>query len=104
MSEFKIYENNSSTSESYPFLIDVQSDLLSGLDTRLVIPMIKSEEIGRHLIRNLNPSINFMGNEYIVMTQQMAAIPKVILGNAIEEAKVDRTQILSAIDFLITGI
>ena len=104
MPDFKIYQNKSPTLENYTYLVDVQSELLSALETRLVIPLIKSEEIGRHLIKNLNPSITVNRNEFIAMTQQMAAIPKGILGNLVEDVDFSRSEILDSIDFLVTGI
>ena len=104
MSDFRIYENRSATSENYPFLIDVQSELLSALETRLVIPLIRSEDMGRKPMKNLNPLVMVNGNQYFAMTQQMAAIPRIILGSAMEEIEFSRTEILSSIDFLVTGI
>jgi len=104
MSAFKIHRNNSSSSEHYPYVVDVQSELLSGLETRLAIPLVLSSEIAGKTIKNLNPIIEIDQNLYIVLTQQMAAIPKSVLGEELEEINIDRNQILSSIDFLITGI
>ena len=104
MSNFRIYENKSQTVENYPFLVDVQTELLSALETRLVVPLMRSEEIGRRPIKKLNPSMRINGIEYLAMTQQMAAIPKGILGNEIRVDEYSRTEILSSIDFLVTGI
>ncbi|EKF9865090.1 CcdB family protein, partial [Vibrio cholerae] len=40
MSQFTLYENlDKSTSTAYPYFVDVQSELLSTLNTRLVIPL-----------------------------------------------------------------
>jgi toxin CcdB len=104
MSDFKVYENKSTNSENYPFLIDVQSELLGNLETRLVIPLVKAEELGRHQIKNLNPRIRVNEDEFFAMTQQMAAISKAILGKVIDKVQFSRTEILNSIDFLITGI
>jgi hypothetical protein len=38
------------------------------------------------------------------MTQQMAAIPKGILGNLVEKVEFSRSEILDSIVFLVTGI
>ena len=64
----------------------------------------ESSPTGRTRIRNLNPSIKIKGNEYIAMTQQMAAIPRTILGNVVEMAEFSRAEVLNSIDFLVTGI
>ncbi|MCL5754793.1 CcdB family protein, partial [Vibrio cholerae] len=40
MSQFTLYENlDKSTSTAYPYFVDVQSELLNTLNTRLVIPL-----------------------------------------------------------------
>jgi toxin CcdB len=103
MSDFKVYQNLSITSEDYPFLLDVQSELLVTLDTRLVIPLIRREGIGKITIKNLNPTVEIAGSEYVVLTQQMAAIPKGILGKEVVNVSFSRSAILSSVDFLITG-
>jgi toxin CcdB len=36
MAQFDVYENqNTQTNETYPFLLDIQSDILGDLNTRL---------------------------------------------------------------------
>ncbi|WP_396267386.1 CcdB family protein [Ideonella sp.] len=39
MARFDVYANPGSHAKTTPFLVDVQSDLLDGLDTRMVIPL-----------------------------------------------------------------
>ncbi|HAS8335849.1 TPA: plasmid maintenance protein CcdB, partial [Vibrio vulnificus] len=40
MPQFSLYKNNDkSTSTAYPYFVDVQSELLDTLNTRLVIPL-----------------------------------------------------------------
>ncbi|SON50993.1 CcdB family protein (fragment) [Vibrio tapetis subsp. tapetis] len=42
MSQFTLYQNNDkNTSTAYPYFVDVQSELLDTLNTRLVIPLTK---------------------------------------------------------------
>jgi toxin CcdB len=102
MDSFQLYKSNSQINKEYAYLIDVQSPLLSDLKTRIVIPLIKKTQINT-TIRILNPEIKINEIEYIVLTQQMAAVPNVYLGERMIEIEIDRTMILSAIDFLITG-
>ena len=42
MARFSIYENIGDHAKTTSFLLDVKTDLLSGLDTRIVIPPKKS--------------------------------------------------------------
>lgn len=102
MSNFLIYRNISKNSKEYPYLIDVQSSILSDLNSRLVIPVIKKELL-KEKIKILNPEITINNKAWIVLTQQMSSISLSILGEEIEDVEMDRSTILSAIDFLITG-
>ena len=39
MARFDVYENPGSHAATTPYLLDVQSDLLDGLDSRMVVPL-----------------------------------------------------------------
>jgi len=39
MPRFDVYRNNGEHAEVTPYLLDVQSDLLQGLETRIVVPL-----------------------------------------------------------------
>ena len=58
MSQYTIYENlNPNTKKAYPYVMDVQTVLLSELGTRIVIPLGKKENQKKGIITNLNPRI-----------------------------------------------
>ena len=43
MTQFTVYRNKNPRSRAtFPYLLDVQSDLLDGLQTRVVIPLTKA--------------------------------------------------------------
>ncbi len=105
MSQYYVYENlNDKSKKIYPYLLDVQSTLLSDLETKIVIPLAVKEKFGKGIIKNLNPIVIIKKKEYVLLTQQMAGISITQIGSAICECLSERHQILSAIDFLITGI
>ncbi len=105
MSQYHVYENlNEKSKKVYPYIVDVQSTLLTDLETRIVIPLAVKEKIGKGIIKNLNPIIVIKKKEYILITQQMAGIPMTQIGSSICDCLSERNEILSAIDFLITGI
>ena len=104
MSQFSLHHNSNPISKkSYPYLMDVQSSLLDNLETRLVIPLISQEKFSGLQIKGLNPSVAINSKEYILLTQQMAAIHVKNLGPQVSGSQMNRHEILSAIDFLITG-
>lgn len=105
MDQFSLYRNqNTSSKRAYPYLLDIQSPLVRTLDTRLVIPLALKELYGSELITHLNPVILVDNREYVVLTQQMAAVPRTVLGTCDDAYAAYQQEILSAIDFLITGI
>jgi toxin CcdB len=104
MSDFTVHENLSSTRDNYPYLLDIQSSLLENLQTRLVIPLMRKSQISTSIIRNLNLIVIINNEEHVAMTQQMAAIPKAVLGPISANSRFSRTEVLIAVDLLITGI
>lgn len=104
MPQFDVYTNTNPLSKDiYPFLIDVQSSLLENLGTRLVIPVILKSKYNNKAIKNLTPSISIKSQDFFVLTPQIAAINKNKLGKVLENCKTYRNDIISSIDFLITG-
>ena len=59
MSQFTLYRNpDKATANTYPFFVDVQSDLLENLNTRLVIPLTPVELIEKKAPSHLCPIIH----------------------------------------------
>jgi toxin CcdB len=64
MAQFTLYRNtNRQTQGRYPFLIDIQSDFLNALKTRLVIPV--SQLADQKPITRLNPVFEWEGRTAI---------------------------------------
>ena len=84
MPQFAVYKNKNPKSKSaYPYLVDVQSDLLSGLQTRAVVPLAKLTALRTKPIRDLTPVVNVDGNQYLVLVPQLAGIAVDELGSAV---------------------
>ncbi len=99
MAQFDVYENLGNNNETIPYLVDVQNDVLDQFSTRMVIPLVLDEK-ETNLI---NPEIVIDSKKYILLTTQMAGICVHRLGKKITSLKDKRTDIVNAIDFLITG-
>ena len=105
MSQFSLYQNNDkSTSTAYPYFVDVQSDLLDTLNTRLVIPLTPAELLDKKAPNHLCPVIHIDQGDFVILTHQMASVPTKILREPVNELSTFRNEIIEAIDFLITGI
>jgi toxin CcdB len=102
--QFAVYRNKSSRSKStYPFLVDVQSDLLDELQTRVVVPLTKASALAKKPLSNLTPALKFDGETYVLMTPQLAGVARTELGAAAGSVAEQRQVIVAAIDFLVTG-
>ena len=105
MSQFILYKNlDNHTSKAYPYFVDVQSELLSTLNTRLVIPLTPLYLLDQKAPSHLCPTIHIEQGDFVVLTQQMASIPAKILVEPVTDLSPYRDEIIAAIDFMITGI
>lgn len=103
MAQFDVYENtNPETKKIIPYLLDVQTDLLENLTTRVVVPLITSSAMGK-AAKHLNPQFKIKRTAVIMSTAELAGVPVNILGDKICSLKEQRSEIITALDFLFTG-
>jgi toxin CcdB len=104
VAQFTVYRNKSQrTKSTFPFLVDVQSDLLEQLQTRVVIPLTKTSAIAKKPMSNLMPILKFDGETYVLMTPQLAGVAQTDLGAPTGSLAEQRQVIVAAIDFLLMG-
>ena len=104
MAQFSVYRNkNPRTKATFPFLVDVQSDLLEPLGTRVVVPLTKAPGLAKKPVSHLAPEISFSGDRYLLMTSQLAGVTLSDLGPVAGTLVEERQAILAAVDFLLTG-
>jgi len=103
MSQFRAYKNHNPGNEHIPYLLDVQNDLLAGLDTRMVIPLIRESRFNGSGITTLTPKLTINGETLLLLTPQMAAIKKHLLTEEAHDLSDFRYEILAAINLLIEG-
>jgi toxin CcdB len=104
VAQFSVHRNkNPRTKAAFPFLVDVQSDLLEPLNTRVVIPMTKAAALTKKPVSHLIPEVSFNGDRYLLVTPQLAGIGRAELGPHAGTLAEERQTILAAVDFLLTG-
>ena len=104
MPRFAVYRNPSRASrERFPFLLDVQSDLLDELDTRLVAPLAPVASLSAPAMTRLMPVLQVEGADYVMVAPQVAGIPRRLLDEHVADLSGRRDEIRAALDFLITG-
>lgn len=84
------------------YLLDVQSDLLDGLFTRLVIPLLPASQAPKPASR-LNPVVSIGDQPHVMVTQFIAAVPEKLLTKHVTNAVHIRDEITAAIDMLTHG-
>ena len=105
MAQFTVYQNkNPQSNKAFPLLLDIQTNLLDSLQTTVVIPLKKLGSNKDKALTHLTPIVNIDGNDYLILTPQLAGIQRKELGKAIADIAHARTEILNALDFLVTGI
>lgn len=105
MGQFFAYKNpNPATRAQYPYLLDIQSDLLSELRTTVVIPVTPSKLAAPMSLTRLNPTIVIDGKNFTVMTQEIAGVDRNQLGTQAYDLSSYRSEIIAALDFIRSGI
>jgi toxin CcdB len=104
MARFDVYANPGNHAATTPYLLDVQSDLLDGLDTRMVIPLRSLETFPKvKLSTRLTPILRVQGQDLLLETPKMGAVPQRVLKTPVTSLAGDQTQISAAMDFLFQG-
>ena len=104
MPQFDVYRNqNPGSSEQFPFLVDVQADLLEELGTRVVVPLARSAELTGFPAQYLMPIIAFLGHSYSLLTPQLAGVLRGELGEQAGSLAHEERLISMALGFLLTG-
>jgi toxin CcdB len=104
MAQFDVHRNPAgSMADAAPYVVDIQAECVSGLPTRMIVPLVRGED-GLKPVRHLNPIVDVKDERLVVMTHMMAAVPANVLGPAVATLAGRRTDIVAALDFLFTGI
>jgi toxin CcdB len=106
MTQFTAHRNrNDATKSRFPLLLDVQTDLLAGLATRVVVPLAPASAKGRSAtLKTLTPIVRVDGKDYVALIPQLAGIVARELGEPVADLSAQRPAILEALDLLFTGI
>ena len=104
MARLDVYANPGGHADTTPYLLDVQSDLLDGLDSRMVIPLRKLKHFPKvKLPTRLTPIFVIEGEEFLLETPKMGAVPQRVLKSPVTSLADDQAQITAALDFLFQG-
>lgn len=104
MARFDVHPNPSARKADVPFVLDVQSDLLSDLGSRLVVPLRRATAWGNlPLPARLCPVFRIEGEDFVLETPKMAAVPAKMLQSVVCSLQAEQAQITAALDFVFQG-
>lgn len=103
MAQFAVHRNRGASGEEFPFLLDVQNDLLSTLDTRVVVPLRRAGSPMLPSMGRLTPALPYEGESYLLMVPLMAGVALRDIGEEVGDLREHRDAILAALDLLIVG-
>jgi len=101
MAQFDLFKNP--RGGLYPFLLDVQTDLLGSLATRIVVPLVALKKYGKPITR-LHPTATIVGVEYVLKFHDLAAVPAKVLVRPVDSLAHRRAELIAALDLLFTGV
>jgi len=98
MARFEVYANPGGAG----YLLDVQADVLNGLNTRIVVPLLPLAQAPVPAQR-LNPVFEIGDELYVMVTQFMAAVPRSLLRNPVTSLLWQDNEIMAALDMVLVG-
>ncbi|MEL6722828.1 MAG: CcdB family protein [Pseudomonadota bacterium] len=105
MSQFTVYKNeDKATKKTYPYFLNIQNNLLDELNSRVVMPFSTLASVKHRDAKKLCPVIMIEDKELILLAHQITTVPKSLLRKEIADISSFRSEIITAIDLLITGI
>ncbi len=98
MARFDVFVNP----DGHGWLVDVQTDMLADLNTRLVIPLLPRHNAPKPA-RRLNPVFRIGDEDVVLVPQFLAAIPVIMLGDPCAHFAAHQDEITAALDMIFLG-
>ncbi len=104
MARFDVYRNHGRHQASVPYLLDVQSNHLGALATRVVIPLRRLDRFPNVAMpEDITPSLVIEDIACFLDTPQLAAIPGAELKDLVISVVTHQAKICAALDRLFGG-
>lgn len=101
---FEVFANSGKSAGNAPLLVNIQSDLLEGLQTRVVIPLAPKDHYLKVTVpEDLMPTFTIKGRRYVLETPKLGAIPIAALKERVGSLAQHQLVIMSALDRLLHG-
>jgi toxin CcdB len=105
VAQYEVYANpNPRSREKVPYVVDVQSDLLSALRTRLVMPLTRVAVDLPYPPRRLAPQFTVGGERLALAPQATAGLDARLLKQPVASLAAHAGEIRDALDAVISGV
>ena len=98
MARYDYYRDSSGAG----YLLEVQSELLDGLTTTVVVPLMQRTQTPPPFKR-LNPTFQIDEHAYLMATHLIAAVPRSMLQDPVGSLAAEFDTITNALDMLFQG-
>jgi toxin CcdB len=103
MAQYDVYSNPQAASRAViPYIVDIQSNFLSQLSTRLTAPL-SVRKVETKVPANLCPQFVIEGQELVLMVYDSAAVSTHVLSKPITSLASQSSLITSAVDAVLSG-
>lgn len=102
MAQFDVHRNPGKHAESAPFVVVVQSSQFDLYRRRVVVPLVRANEMGRITYPTFNPTFSVNGIAVALDPLDMVAVPLERLGPAVESLADHGQAIVNALDELFS--
>ena len=103
--QYDVYGNPSPRMrDQYPYVVDIQSDLLSSLATRMVVPLAMTALAATDLPRRLCPVMTLNGQSLMLVPFEAAPLDKRLLKKKMASLHDRSHEIVAAMDAVLSGI
>jgi toxin CcdB len=105
MAQYDVYVNpNGASRDTVPYLVDVQSRFLDHFSTRLMMPLLRFEAAEAGVPRNLMPRVRVRDESLVLYAHQAAAVQSRLLKKPVANLAPHASEILGALDAVVSGI
>jgi toxin CcdB len=102
MAQFDVHRNLGRHKESIPFVVVVQSRLFDDYRRRVVVPLVRRNEVPQIPNRRLNPSFKIKGVALILHPLEIVSVANEHLGERVGSLSEEGDAIVAALDELFT--
>lgn len=102
MTQFDVFAQGFGKQRAFPYIVALQSDILSPLKTIIVAPLRRFSAMPT--VSRLNPVLVVNDEGFMLAVAEMFPAPAHLLGRPVANLASERDRIIAAIDMLFTGI